>query len=193
MITVVGDKFSIPCSNCSSGILYSRRSYANKRFKEQAKCSSCRTAPSEKICIICNINKPITDFPSRTGAHKHLFDSRCKQCKNKENTLWRQQNLDKVTEYREKDNWNLKKRCARRGITETDFLNKLKQQEYACAICEELIDINNSAIDHNHKTGDFRGILCTTCNRALGMFRDSPKVLEKAIDYLMLQGYYGKD
>ena len=194
MITVIADnKFSIPCSVCSDEIFYTRRSYANKRLKEQAKCRTCRTMPKEKVCIICKVNKSITEFPNRTGNQKHLFDSRCKKCKNKENTVWRKNNPDKIAEYKEKDKWNLKKRCARRNITEEDFLNKLEEQKYLCKICETNISISDSAIDHNHKTGDFRGILCKTCNRALGLFKDSPKVLENALDYLVLEGYYGKD
>lgn len=145
------------------------------------------------MCTICKVIKPITDFPNRTGKQKHLFDSRCKECKNLENSVWRKNNPSKILEYRKKDKWNLKKRCARRNITEEEFLNKLEEQKYLCKICETNISIDDSAIDHNHKTEEFRGILCKTCNRALGLFKDSPKVLESALDYLMLEGYYGKD
>ncbi len=194
MITVTSDKkFSIPCSSCNAEIVYTRRSYANKRLQEHAECFTCRTVPKEKICIFCKVSKPILEFPNRTGKQKHLFDSRCKECKKIENTTWRKDNLDKVLEYREKDKWNLKKRCARRNITEKEFLNKLDEQKHLCKICETSICISDSAIDHNHETGYFRGILCKTCNRALGLFKDSPKVLESALDYLMLEGYYGKD
>lgn len=194
MITVISDnKFSIPCSACDNEIVYSRRSYANKRLQEQAICIKCRTAPKEKTCVLCKINKSILEFPSRGGAQKHLFDSRCKECKKVENSTWRKNNEDKVSAYREKDKWNLKKRCSRRNITEHQFLNTLEEQKYSCRICETKISIEDSAIDHNHETGEFRGILCKTCNRALGLFRDSPKILENALDYLMLQGYYGKD
>lgn len=172
---------------------YTRRSYAHKRLQEHARCIKCRTCPTEKICIFCKISKPISEFPSRGGNQKHLFDSRCKECKSTENSIWRKHNVDKVSEYREKDKWNLKKRCARRNITEQEFLDKLEEQKNSCKICETEISIEDSAIDHNHKTGEFRGILCKTCNRALGLFRDSPKILENALDYLMLEGYYGKD
>ena len=66
-------------------------------------------------------------------------------------------------------------------------------QNKCCKICCRHIDLENSAIDHNHITGHIRGLLCTTCNRALGLFKDSPKILESALDYLMLEGYYGCD
>lgn len=40
------------------------------------------------------------------------------------------------------------------------------------------------ALDHDHKTGAVRGLLCHNCNRALGLFQDSISNLENAIDYL---------
>jgi hypothetical protein len=46
------------------------------------------------------------------------------------------------------------------------------------------------AIDHNHETGKFRGILCLKCNSLLGMAGDSARVLAKAIGYLEKNGSY---
>ena len=56
--------------------------------------------------------------------------------------------------------------------------------------CEE-VELIDSAIDHNHVTGEFRGVLCKQCNRALGMFHDSEKVLQNALEYLKMFGSYG--
>jgi len=39
-------------------------------------------------------------------------------------------------------------------------------------------------VDHDHKTGDIRGMLCHNCNRALGLFKDSVVNLKSAIEYL---------
>lgn len=55
------------------------------------------------------------------------------------------------------------------------------------------ITLTNSAIDHNHATGEFRGVLCRQCNRALGMFKDSPITLRHALEYLELNGSYGDE
>jgi hypothetical protein len=49
----------------------------------------------------------------------------------------------------------------------------------------------DSAIDHNHDTGEFRGVLCRQCNRALGMFKDSSTILRNAVEYLEAFGSYG--
>lgn len=38
--------------------------------------------------------------------------------------------------------------------------------------------------DHDHKTGLFRGVLCSSCNTGIGMFRDSPRIMYAAIHYL---------
>ena len=44
------------------------------------------------------------------------------------------------------------------------------------------------AVDHNHKTGRVRGILCSFCNTALGKFDDSVGLLARAIEYLEVCG-----
>jgi hypothetical protein len=46
------------------------------------------------------------------------------------------------------------------------------------------------AIDHNHETGDFRGILCLQCNSMLGMAKESVQILDSAAQYLKNRGSY---
>ncbi len=61
-------------------------------------------------------------------------------------------------------------------------------QDNKCAICKKTVEENkrNLAVDHNHITGKIRGLLCNTCNSALGMFKGDlgTDLLEKAINYL---------
>ena len=53
-----------------------------------------------------------------------------------------------------------------------------------CATSQGSMKRNNLCIDHDHKTGKVRGILCHHCNCALGMFKDETGLLQRAIDYL---------
>lgn len=144
-----------------------------------------------KICSLCKKEQPLTKYRSRGGSQKHLLKSRCNDCLYKEHRRWVEQNPEKVLGYREKDSWTIEKRCRRRGISPKELFDCYEKQENKCAICKEEICITESAIDHNHSTDEFRGLLCKTCNRALGMFRDSPKILKSAIDYLKEKGFYG--
>lgn len=76
------------------------------------------------------------------------------------------------------------------GLTVDDFENMLKNQDYKCAIC--LSDKPNTEkgvgrgwhVDHDHKTGKVRGILCNYCNHGLGKFKDNPESLRRAAEYL---------
>jgi len=60
----------------------------------------------------------------------------------------------------------------------------VKKQKNRCAICGKKEAKRAISIDHNHKTKKVRGLLCHQCNIGLGMFRDSPSLLKKAIKYL---------
>ena len=78
-------------------------------------------------------------------------------------------------------------------------MDKWEIQKGCCSICDDklpdLMAYENRkrgyAIDHNHETGKFRGILCLNCNSLLGMAKDSSEVLKRAIQYLEEQGSYG--
>jgi len=122
---------------------------------------------------------------------KHLLKSHCNTCLYERHRKWTAENADRVSDYREKDPWTLTKRCARRGITPAELVDRYERQEGCCAICRTEVPLIDSAIDHNHDTGEFRGVLCKQCNRALGMFKDSPAILRSAVEYLEAFGSYG--
>lgn len=62
----------------------------------------------------------------------------------------------------------------------------LMEQVGLCAICEVPVSVVSKRyhLDHDHDTGEIRGVLCHGCNVGLGMFKESPERLLKAIDYL---------
>ena len=85
---------------------------------------------------------------------------------------------------------NSLKKCY--GITVDKYLEMHSEQNGKCAICngdEKSVDrrtqkIRRMAVDHCHKTGKIRGLLCSSCNRGLGYFKDSIQSLQTAINYL---------
>ena len=71
------------------------------------------------------------------------------------------------------------------GITVEDYEEMWDEQDGSCAICdEEFADHTHGKVDHNHKTGKVRGLLCNKCNTGLGDFDDDPGLLRDAADYI---------
>ena len=78
------------------------------------------------------------------------------------------------------------------GLPPGRYEEMLAAQKHACAICQRHEDVlpegryrrPKLAIDHSHATGQVRGLLCTSCNWALGRFHDSIPMLRRAIKYL---------
>lgn len=69
----------------------------------------------------------------------------------------------------------------------SDYEKMFDEQRGCCAICGSKISSSRTSrlfVDHNHETGKVRGLLCSSCNHGLGLFKDSPKLLQNAIKYL---------
>ena len=94
---------------------------------------------------------------------------------------------EKQAEYYQnnKDDWHSRLIERNYGITSEDYDLMLSNQENVCAICEdECISGKKLAVDHNHDTGEVRGLLCCKCNRGLGNFNDNLDLLRSAVLYL---------
>lgn len=74
------------------------------------------------------------------------------------------------------------------GMTREQYDELLAKQKYCCAICSSPDPQGRGEfqVDHDHKTGQIRGLLCTNCNSGLGRFKDSPSDLRRAANYLEL-------
>ena len=70
------------------------------------------------------------------------------------------------------------------GLTEEEYNNMVLSQNNLCAICNNPSNNKALAIDHNHKTGEVRGLLCQNCNLAIGLFKENIIIFNKAIEYL---------
>ena len=75
-------------------------------------------------------------------------------------------------------------RLARYGLPKEKFKQMWTGQKGCCAICDNPLDLRKYRIDHNHRTGKVRGLLCSACNTAIGLFKDSPVTMIKALRYL---------
>ena len=80
--------------------------------------------------------------------------------------------------------WNRQKKVF--GVDEQTYNKMLFNQNNCCAICgRNIIEIGKTLhIDHDHKTGLIRGLLCYNCNAGLGNFKDLVESLKNAITYL---------
>lgn len=120
-------------------------------------------------CSTCSYNRV---EPGRT---------KCAACRTRE---WRDKNPEKQSEQYETD------RLKRFGVDPYWYDQKLAEQHGVCAICEkpETAKRNGKvlrlSVDHDHKTGKPRALLCAACNRAIGLMKEDPQRLEAAVRYL---------
>lgn len=114
-----------------------------------------------KACRLCGCNKPLDNYYFRNETSRH--STRCKDC-----TIEAQ-------------------RYKKLGVCNVRYDELLVSQKGACAICECKLNSNRNtkfAVDHDHKTGVVRGLLCSNCNTALGLMKDSDVRLLAAVAYI---------
>lgn len=70
------------------------------------------------------------------------------------------------------------------GVSPEDVAFMIARQKGTCAICPMLLSEKTAHVDHDHKTGKVRGLLCRKCNLGLGHFEDNPSFLVSAVSYL---------
>lgn len=79
------------------------------------------------------------------------------------------------------------------NLTEEDYNKMLIKQNGCCAICGTDKPTGKwkvFAVDHNHKTGTVRELLCNECNRGIGLLKDNPELLMKAAKYILKHDKY---
>lgn len=70
------------------------------------------------------------------------------------------------------------------GMSYDQYMTLGNAQTWHCAICGDLPQTTRLSIDHDHKSGKNRGLLCSSCNSLLGFAKDSPARLMRALAYL---------
>lgn len=140
-----------------------------------------------KTCSKCGETKSLAEF-SKSNTRKIGIQAHCKKCKSADFANRRRENPVKYqtdfARYRRKHNY---------GLSEAQFSALLEAQDNSCKICGVLIsgqhgesekNTARACVDHDHQTGEVRGLLCQRCNLALGLLDDSPNRLIAAAAYL---------
>jgi hypothetical protein len=126
-----------------------------------------------KQCGTCGEIKCISEFwksgkRRKDGTQAYRFE--CKQCHS--TRTGHHMRISKLKEY---------------GITPEFYEQERQKQKGCCLICQKHETEEQHGklnVDHDHKTGKYRALLCTNCNHGLGKFSDDPERLKKAIEYL---------
>lgn len=145
-----------------------------------------------KHCKKCNETKSVDDF-HRDKTATDGRTSYCKECQKAKSRANYKANPERAKEYernrRQDDPDRDRRQNYRRkyGITLEQYNVMLEAQNGVCAVCqqpERRAETSNLAVDHCHETGEVRGLLCSNCNRALGLLADDPKRITALADYL---------
>jgi len=153
-----------------------------------------------KICSKCNEEKPFSEYYKNT-TRKDGITSQCKDCSYTK-ILTSKKRCSKCKKYKSlgmygknksckkginsrcKDCMQMILACKTYSISEREYVRLHKKNQ--CSICKAKPKKRKLDIDHNHITGEVRGLLCSQCNVAIGLLKgdETVSVLEEAIRYL---------
>jgi hypothetical protein len=148
-----------------------------------------------RVCTVCKTYKPIDQFrtrPRKTTATRPR--STCTECEAAKTAAYRQANPDKVGEAKRKWERNnpdavariqLRAKARTLGLDPEMIVAHFESHSGLCDLCSRPpVAYSNLSIDHCHTTGEFRGLLCSPCNLALGLLRDDAELMRRAADYV---------
>ena len=138
-----------------------------------------------KQCNKCNSILPIESFRTRkNGNNLNYVLTTCKKCETKINNNNPNQKIA-CLKYRSKDLSKYKKKMKRiervYNISTNEYETLLNKYNGLCHTCKKA---KATDLDHCHKTGKVRGLLCNKCNMSLGLLKDDIDVLKNLIKYL---------
>lgn len=192
------------CTRCTKLLpmeAFSTSGYSNKGLRRyHAHCKECALVYQRKrrasgipmkpkvLATACNICANILTSDNKVPvkvAHGQKWHNRCRTCFSKNLSAWSKTPAQKI---RVKSYW-LKTKY---GITLAEYDDRIRKQGGVCAVCKEMestVDprtgvIRALAVDHCHKSGKIRGLLCDRCNRAAGFLRDRADVAIELAAYL---------
>lgn len=142
-----------------------------------------------KICKKCKIKKDLIEF-NKNIRYNDGLQNECKDCTRIRSKIYYKNYIKHIKQYKEKakekiKNYQKEYRLRKYELTLEKYNEMLKNQNNVCKICKN--DNKNGkrlAVGHCHKTNKVRGLLCETCNRAIGLLKDDVQVLQNAIQYI---------
>lgn len=140
---------------------------------------------TQGTCTKCGVTRPVDDFYTQSSdPDSPLFGrrlNRCKECMKLAAGKRRRESQDRIREIRFEYNLRINFR-----MTPFQYHALLAAQGGGCAICGTDREPNGRrlSVDHDHRTGVVRGVLCARCNVALGMFGNSIRTMARAAKYL---------
>lgn len=148
-----------------------------------------------RICSKCKKGLPLTfDYFYRSKREKDGFIYSCKKCESKRCKEYKKTEQAKITrrkwekEYRQSSHGCKMKQKGRLkynyDITLEQYDAMFEAQDGNCIICGLPQLMKRLAVDHNHQTGEIRGLLCTNCNLLLGRIENNLGLVNKIMEYL---------
>jgi hypothetical protein len=143
-----------------------------------------------KTCRQCLETKEVTEF-YKSKDLPGGYRNECKDCKNKKTMKWRKQNKEAynaAARVHHKRHYE-RNRLYRYKLTSEQYQDAVKRQKGLCGICDKPNQTKDKklVIDHDHKTGKFRALLCYKCNRDMNVIDDFEQ-LQKCVAYKKLHG-----
>lgn len=140
-----------------------------------------------KVCRGCKFSLPIEHF-ARVSQFSKYRRARCRPCIVKQSAAW-------MASDRGKRVYSNARFLRLYGITVEQYDELFKVQGGVCAICKKpestkrrrRDDSRMLSVDHCHKTGKVRGLLCHGCNAGIALFREDPEALRRAAQFLRNQ------
>lgn len=171
-----------------------------RRGRRLNQCRTClggykkawlKADPKRQQHVTERIRKWRAENPDRSRAYGREWHRRnAEKCKEQSKT-WREQNRERYNEARRQYNARTVRRRLglylkrKYGISIEHYEALLEQQNGCCAICgRQPAAKARLHLDHNASTGVVRGLLCGSCNRALGLMQEKPEALRQAAAYL---------
>lgn len=145
------------------------------RFRGDEEARQAAAAAGRKLCVRCQVAKPHDQYGRQSKTYDGL-NTYCRQCRS---------TMKRAAYLANRDEQRLKSRARAFGITVEHLQALMAAQGEGCAICGNACRTGRAlALDHDHETGDLRGLLCSNCNRGIGYLQDSPEVIRSALAYL---------